>query len=117
MSLEEVQAHDQAGLGEWLADVRAAPHHGESIADLISRTDRWLRQRTISRHTLAVTHPTLIRAAIVLALDAPASSFWRIEITPLSITDLRWSGRVWKLRSAGVKLAGGQAQAREEGVW
>ncbi len=106
MSLEEIQAHDPTGLGEWLADVHAAPYDGESIAKLISRTARWLGQRTSSRHTIAVTHSTFIRAAIVLALGAPESSFWRIEIAPLSITDLRWSGHGWKLRSAGVKLAG-----------
>jgi len=106
-SLEEIHAQDATGLGEWLADVDAAPHGGESIADLLSRTDRWMGQRTNSSHTLAVTHSAFIRAAIVLALCAPASSFWRIEIAPLSITDLRWSSHGWKLRSAGVKLAGG----------
>ena len=105
MSLEMVQAQDPANLGEWLTDVHAAPHGGESIAALISRTDQWLRQRADSGHTIAVTHSTFIRAAIVLALDAPESSFWRIEIAPLSVTDLRWSGHVWKLRSAGVKLS------------
>ena len=108
MSLEEIHAQNAMGLGEWLADVDAAPHGGESIAELFSRTDQWLGQRTRSRHTLAVTHSTFIRAAIVLALRAPSSSFWRIEIAPLSITDLRWSGHGWKLRSAGVKLAGGR---------
>ncbi len=109
MSLEEIEAQDLAGLGAWLADVHAAPHHGESIAELLSRTGEWMCRRTSYRHTLAVTHPAFIRAAIVLALDAPASSFWRIEIAPLSVTDLRWSGRDWKLRSAGVKLVRGQA--------
>jgi broad specificity phosphatase PhoE len=109
MSLEEIQAQDPAGLGEWLADVHAAPHHGESIAELISRTNRWMSQHKSSGHILAVTHPTFIRAAIVLALDAPSLSFWRVEIAPLTLTDLRWSGREWKLRSAGVKLTRGQA--------
>ena len=105
MSLEEVQAHDPTGLGEWLGDVHAAPHGGESIAELISRTDQWLRQRTSSSHTIAITHSAFIRAAIVLAVGAPESSFWRIDIVPLSVTDLRWSGHRWKLRSAGIKLA------------
>jgi hypothetical protein len=47
----------------------------------------------------------VIRSAIVHALSASAQTFWRIDIAPLSLTDLRFNGRVWTLRSSGGELA------------
>ena len=35
-----------------------------------------------------MTHPAVIRAAILVALDAPPKSFWRIDIAPVSHTVL-----------------------------
>jgi len=32
---------------------------------------------------------------------APAQSLWRIDIPPVSITDLRWNGGFWNLRKSG----------------
>lgn len=99
-SLDEVQSIDPDGVGRWLTDVHAAPHGGESIANLLERVEGWLAGRQHAEHSVAVTHPGVIRAAIVLGLGAPAHSFWRIDIAPLSITDLRWSGSHWKLRNS-----------------
>ena len=45
----------------------------------------------------AVTHPAVIRAAILIALEAPPKSFWRIDIAPASRTVLHFRGR-WTLR-------------------
>jgi broad specificity phosphatase PhoE len=100
-SLNEVQSTDPDGVGRWLTDTDAAPHGGESIASLLARTERWLGRQQRSGHTLAFTHPAVIRAAVVLTLQAPAQSFWRIDIPPASITDLRWNGGFWRLRSSG----------------
>jgi broad specificity phosphatase PhoE len=105
-SLDEVQSTDPQGVVRWLTDVDAAPHGGESIACLLARTERWLTGQNGSGHTLAFTHPAVIRAAILLTLQAPAQSFWRIDIPPVSITDLRWNGRFWSLRSSGCPLSG-----------
>jgi broad specificity phosphatase PhoE len=105
-SLEEVQSTDPDGVGQWLTDSDAAPHGGESIASLLARTDRWLGRQQRSGHTLAFTHPAVIRAAVVLTLQAPAQSFWRIDIPPVSITDLRWNGGLWNLRSSGCPCCG-----------
>ena len=52
-------------------------------------------------HTIAVTHPAVIRAAIVHALQVPLPAFWRFDIAPLSLTDLRFNGGVWSVRCAG----------------
>ena len=46
---------------------------------------------------MAVTHPAVIRAVILIALDAPPKSFWRIDIAPASRTVLHFRGR-WTLR-------------------
>jgi broad specificity phosphatase PhoE len=100
-SLEEVQSTDPDGVGQWLTDTDAAPHGGESIANLLARIERWLAGQQGSGHTLAVTHPAVIRSAVVLTLQAPAQSFWRIDIPPVSITDLRWNGGFWNLRKSG----------------
>jgi broad specificity phosphatase PhoE len=105
-SLEEVQSTDPDGVGRWLTDTDAAPHGGESIASLLARTDRWLGTQRNSGHILAFTHPAVIRAAVVLTLQAPAQSFWRIDIPPVSITDLRWNGGFWNLRSSGCPFSG-----------
>jgi broad specificity phosphatase PhoE len=105
-SLDEVQSTDPHGVVRWLTDVDAAPHGGESIASLLARTERWLTGQNGSGHTLALTHPAVIRAAILLTLQAPAQSFWRIDISPVSIADLRWNGRLWSLRSSGCPLLG-----------
>jgi len=48
---------------------------------------------------VAVTHPAVVRAAILVALDAPAKSFWRVDIAPVSRTVLHFRGHAWTLRS------------------
>ena len=103
--LSELQSEDPEGIAVWLTDATAAPHRGESIVDLIARVGRWVDDQNNGGHTIAVTHPAVIRSAIVHALSAPAQTFWRIDIAPLSLTDLRFNGRVWTLRSSGGELA------------
>ncbi len=48
---------------------------------------------------VAVAHPAVIRAAILIALDAPPKSFWRIDIAPVSRTVMHFRGHAWTLRS------------------
>ena len=88
-----------ADLEAWLTEPRHAPHGGESIADLIERVDGWLDSLTDDTlRTVAVTHPAVIRAAILLALDTPPKSFWRMDIAPLSHTAMHFRGGRWTLR-------------------
>lgn len=103
--LNEIQSSDAEGLLAWLTDPAAAPHGGESIVDLIARVGNWLDAQRDAAHTIAITHPAVIRAAIVHLLGAPALSFWRIDIAPLSLTDLRFNGRSWTLRSTASPLS------------
>jgi broad specificity phosphatase PhoE len=102
--IDEIQASNADGLAAWLTDVDAAPHGGESFVQLIARVGRWIENQTGTGHTIVVTHPAVIRAAILCSLQAPPESFWRIEIAPLSVTDLRFNGRLWTTRSTGCPL-------------
>ena len=86
----------------WLTDPAQAPHGGESIVDLVVRVGVWLDSLSDRRGRLvAVTHPSVIRAAIVVALSAPPKSFWRIDVGPVSRTVLHLRGHAWTLRSTG----------------
>ena len=103
-ALNDVGSSKPEEVAIWLTDPGAAPHGGESIVDLIDRVGLWLKNQRDVAHTLAVTHPAVIRAAILCALEASPQTFWRIDIAPLSITDLRWNERMWTLRSSGCVL-------------
>ncbi|EUA02332.1 histidine phosphatase super family protein [Mycobacterium kansasii 732] len=92
-SLENINHHE---LQAWLIDPAQAPHGGESIVELIDRVAGWLDSLTAS--TVAVTHPAVIRAAILVALDGPPESFWRIDIAPVSRTVMHFRGHRWTLR-------------------
>jgi broad specificity phosphatase PhoE len=102
--MDEVQAEDQQGLLAWLSDPSAAPHGGESLESLVGRVGIWINEQRIAKHTIAVTHSTIIRAAIVHALQIPPQTFWRIDIAPLTVTDLRFNRNVWTLRYLGCSL-------------
>jgi broad specificity phosphatase PhoE len=91
---------DPADLAVWLTDPAEAPHGGESVLELMKRVQGWLESMTTTRsRTVAVTHPAVVRAAVLLALDAPPKSFWRIDVAPASRTQMHFRGHAWTLRS------------------
>jgi broad specificity phosphatase PhoE len=101
-SLAEVEATDPAAVAVWTTDCMAAPHGGESIIDLLHRTAPWFD--TVGKaegRIAAVTHAAVMRAAIILALDANPVSFWRIDIPPLCRVRLRGNAGRWTLLSVG----------------
>ena len=89
-----------ADLAVWLTDPTSAPHGGDSVVDVVKRVTDWLDSLTASpSRMVAVTHPAVIRAAMLVVLDAPPKSFWRIDIAPASRTVLHFRGHAWTLRS------------------
>ncbi|OBH51128.1 histidine phosphatase family protein [Mycobacterium sp. E2479] len=83
----------------WLKRPGVAPHGGESIVDLIFRVAQWLASLTASPlRTVAVTHPAVIRAAIVAGLDITPESFWRIDVGPVGRVVMHFRGGRWTLR-------------------
>ena len=77
LALTEVAEAEPEALAAWMQDLDAA---------------------AFGKHTIAVTHAPVIRAAVVHVLQAP-QAFWRIDAGPLSCVDLRHDGRRWALRA------------------
>ena len=99
-ALDEVQAEEPEAVAEWLRDPGAAPHGGESVVALIERVAAWLdAQKATPAKIVAVTHASVIRAAIVHAIEAGPRSFWRIDVAPLSLTRLSANNGRWTLAS------------------
>ncbi|SDA39259.1 Broad specificity phosphatase PhoE [Pseudomonas sp. NFACC15-1] len=99
LSIDELLKVEPQALQTWLDDAEAAPHGGESVARLCRRVGDWLASlETRAGHLLAVTHPFVIRAALMNVLGCPAATFNRIDIEPLSTLELRFNG-VWRLRT------------------
>jgi broad specificity phosphatase PhoE len=96
-SLAEVEAADPTALLTWRADPASAPHGGESLTALLARVRGWLEALDGEGVRLAVTHPSIIRAAVVCGLEVPEEAFWTIDIAPTSVTELRRRGTRWRV--------------------
>ncbi|MET8157679.1 histidine phosphatase family protein [Sphaerisporangium sp. NPDC005289] len=119
-TLAEIQAREPEELVAWLTDPAAAPHDGESVLALIERVTAWLRTAHGEGggaggdggggdggggggdggggRIIAVTHPDVIRAALVHVLGAPPETFWRIDAEPLTSVRLTSHAGRWRLR-------------------
>jgi broad specificity phosphatase PhoE len=97
-TLAEVSAEAPDSVQAWLTDPTAEPPGGESLISLIERVGTWL-DAAASRppRVLAITHPAVVRSAIVHTLRAPADSFWRIDIAPLAVVEVRGQPGRWSL--------------------
>lgn len=101
-TLDDIAVTDPQALQTWLEDPAAAPHGGESLADLFGRVSAWMdASLAAGGHMLVVTHAPVIRAAVLKTLAAPLASFWRVDVEPLAVADIRSDGRRWALRSLG----------------
>jgi broad specificity phosphatase PhoE len=101
-SFHDVHARDPQGIAAWLSDPAATPHGGESIQSLMQRVAEWLAgEQAHHRRSIIVTHATIVRAAIVHAIEALPQSFWRIDAAPLSVTCLSGASGRWNLVSIG----------------
>ncbi|HEY2874662.1 MAG TPA: histidine phosphatase family protein [Reyranella sp.] len=105
-SLADLSEAEPDALSAWLAEPDVAPPGGESVADTIRRMAAWLdRHAGDATRLVAVSHPAVIRAAVVHVLEAPATSFWRIGVAPLGLVRLSHDGRRWTL------MAGSRSRA------
>lgn len=101
LSIDDLLKAEPQQLQAWLDDPEAAPHGGESVAQLCRRVGDWLASlENRPGHMVAVTHPFVIRAALINVLQCPAATFNRIDIEPLSAIELRFNG-VWRMRALG----------------
>lgn len=106
-TLSEVAASDGAGLATWMSDPEAAPHGGESVAEVCLRVAAWLDALSADAgRMLAVVEQAVARAAVVHVLDAPQRSFWSVDVPPLSAVQLTGRNGRWNLRMGGVSSGG-----------
>lgn len=97
-SLAEVDAADPAAARAWMTDPDANPHGGESLTAFAARVARWLDEQTgRSGSAVAVTHGGVVKGALVHALGAPISAFWRIDVAPLAVTELHAHDGRWTI--------------------
>jgi broad specificity phosphatase PhoE len=95
-SLAEVNAEDPRAVQSWMLDPDSAPHGGESLAMFAARIGRWLdTQAEHGGRLLVITHGEVVKASVIHALGAPLAAFWRVDASPLSITELHAHGGRW----------------------
>jgi broad specificity phosphatase PhoE len=96
----------------WMTDPDAAPHGGESLRTFAARVAAWLdEQARLSGAAVAITHGGVVKAAVIHALNAPVESFWRIDASPLAITELHAHNGRWTVTRANAALRHGGAPA------
>lgn len=100
LRLGQLQKDEPEALLDWLSDPGSAPHGGESVLELGQRVAVWLETLSAgSGHVVAVTHPFVIRAAMMQVMQCPPAAFNLIDVEPLSMLELSFYGR-WRLRLA-----------------
>ncbi|WP_112470169.1 histidine phosphatase family protein [Streptomyces triticisoli] len=104
LTLGEAMAREPQAVDAWLADPRGTPHGGESLLSFITRVGGWLDTRPVEDdcRIVAVAEPSVIRAALVYALKAPPSTYWNIDVRPLSTTTVTGRAGRWYLRLDGM---------------
>ncbi len=96
--IDDLQRTEPEALQAWLSDPASAPHGGESVTQLCQRVGDWLEGLgTTPGHFVAITHPFVIRAALMKVMQCGPEAFNLIDVEPLSATELRFNGR-WRLR-------------------
>src|SRR5215211_1767426 len=99
-ALIDVASEDPGGLDAWLRDPYAAPHGGETLAELITRAGRVLddHQWSDGRSVVVVT-ALVARALMVHALGATPEVILRIDMAPLGRALISRSNHTWRLTS------------------
>lgn len=100
LTLGEAMAREPEAVDAWLADPRATPHGGESLLTFITRVGNWLDTRPVEEggRIVAVAEPSVVRAALVYVLKAPPSTYWNLDVRPLSATTVTGRAGRWNLR-------------------
>ncbi|MFJ5262861.1 histidine phosphatase family protein [Streptomyces sp. NPDC088387] len=100
LTLGEAMAREPEAVDAWLSDPRSTPHGGESLITFILRVGGWLDTRPVEDgvRIVAVAEPSVIRAALVYALKAPPTTYWNLDVRPLSTTTVTGHSGRWNLR-------------------
>jgi probable phosphoglycerate mutase len=92
LTYAEVRAGWAAEFAGWAGSTTAAPPGGESLDALAARVAAATGELAV-RHpgaaVLVVTHVGPVRAAVAAALGDAAGAFWRLRVSPASLTVVR----------------------------
>lgn len=95
---QDIGQLDSVPLNTWLTDSTSAPHGGESVEQVCTRVGQWMKSLEAQPgHVVAITHPFVIRAALLYVMQSPVTMFYLIDVEPLSTIELRFNS-VWRLR-------------------
>ncbi len=98
-TLADLQEVEPDALAAWLTDPDATPPGGESLSSVRIRLDTWLAtqaERDPGR-VLAVTHAAPIRAAAASVLDLSHEATARLDLAPMSVTEVSVRAGRWRL--------------------
>jgi broad specificity phosphatase PhoE len=103
-TLQEVALREPQAVHTWLRDPRSAPHGGESLLAFIQRVGGWLDTRPTSPSEtqeegwmVAITEPSVLRAALCYVLKAPPHAYWHVDAQPLAVVALAGQAGEWCL--------------------
>jgi broad specificity phosphatase PhoE len=98
-TLAEVEAEDPDALAAWLGDADVAAPGGESMAQIRDRVRGWLEEQADlgPGRVLAVTHAATVRAAVAHVLRVPHEVTTRVDVAPLSVTEISVRASRWRL--------------------
>jgi broad specificity phosphatase PhoE len=100
--LAQVGAEDPEDLGRWLSDANAAPHGGESLAELAARVGACCDAREwLPGRNLVVVAPLVARALVAHALEVGPQAIFRVDLAPLGRVVLSRQGTRWRLQQLG----------------
>jgi broad specificity phosphatase PhoE len=98
-TLVDVAFEDTTALEIWLCDPHAAPHGGESLAQLINRIGRVLDDHPWPEgRSVVVVSPLVARAAAVHALGAQPEVIFHLDLAPLGRLLISRSDHIWRLQ-------------------
>jgi broad specificity phosphatase PhoE/ribonuclease HI len=93
LTFAEVKERWPEELTAWMASTEVAPPGGESFS-VVRRRVEAARAEIVARfprqRVLAVSHVTPIKVLVQDVLEAPASSAYRFELAPCSLTTVAW---------------------------
>jgi broad specificity phosphatase PhoE len=101
LSLPQVEAAEGQALMRWIMNPASGAPGGEAFASVRARMANWMEvQATTNQRILAITHPTVIRAALAHVLDIPDAAAFRIDVAPLCGLILSFD-RQWRFQGLG----------------
>ncbi|UED86704.1 bifunctional RNase H/acid phosphatase [Streptomyces profundus] len=92
LTFEEIGQRHPADLRAWLSSADAAPTGGGESFAAVARRVAVARDKTLARFpgrtVLAVTHVTPVKTLVRLALGAPPSAMFRMELSPAALSEV-----------------------------